>query len=212
MKSWNCLSLEGESANEASAGSRQLEVLDGEWEVVIVRVEDEETVVDVLLEALGLVASRDQWARFTSSIGIAFFDAGVLIELDSVGLDLVDNDAPLAIDVNSTKRLDVGGRAWAQVGLFFQLGQSVDRVGCVGCYVLVQGQNGFVVLVKSVDNIVRWILRVLQTPGLGGVLGAGRDLRLVGFVVLVRGVLRNSFVGCRFVGHNSHNTESQTNL
>ena len=43
----------------AGTGGGQLEGLDGEGEVLVIGVVDEEPVVDVLLEALGLVAGRD---------------------------------------------------------------------------------------------------------------------------------------------------------
>lgn len=211
------MGLESECANQATARSGKFEVFNGEWEVVIAGIVDEETVVDILLQTLGFVASWDQRARVSSSIGVAFLDAGVLIKLDSVRFDLVDNDTPFTFDVDSSKRLDVSGRARAKVSLLLELGQGVDRVGGVGCYVLVQSYDGIVVLVKSVDDIVGRIFGIFQTPGFGGVLGTGRNLGFV-FVVLVGLVVRHTlvvrcrcFVG-RVAGHHSYNTQAQTNL
>lgn len=105
--------LEGEGSNEASARCGQLKVLNGEREVVIVGIVDEETVVDIFLEAFGFVASRDEGAGFTGSASVALFDTGVLIELVAVRFDFVDNHAPLTIDVDGAKRLDIGGCARA---------------------------------------------------------------------------------------------------
>ena len=52
-------------AVEAGAGRRELEAVHGEGEVVVVRVVDEEAVVRVLLQALGVVALGDERARVT---------------------------------------------------------------------------------------------------------------------------------------------------
>ena len=50
-------------AVEAGAGRGELEAVDGEGEVVVVGVVDEEAVVRVLLQALGVVALGDERAR-----------------------------------------------------------------------------------------------------------------------------------------------------
>ena len=194
-----------EGADEASARGGQLEVLDGEGEVVVGRVEDEEAVVDALLQALGLVAVGDERAGRGDGLGGALLDAGALVELVTVRLDFVDDDAPLAVDVDGAQWLDVGGSAGAQVRLLFDGGQRVDRVLGVDGDVLVEGQHGLVVLVEGVDDVVGRGLAVLQAPGLGGVLRAGRDLGLglvlVGFVAVVRRlvVVRRRMVVRRFV-------------
>ena len=202
--------LEGEGSDEASARGGQFEILDGEREVVIVRIVDQEAVVDVLLEALGLVAGGHQRAGLSAGVGVAFLDAGVLVEFDSVGLDFVDDDAPLAVDVDGAQRLDVGSGARAEVSLLFQFGQSVDRVGRVDGHVLVQGQDGLVVLVESVDDFVGRVLRVLQTPGFGRVLGAGRHLRLVFRLVRWHSLVRS--LVSRVAGHGSHDAHTEEDL
>ena len=46
----------------AGTGRWQLEGLDGKWEVLIIWIVDQESVVDVLLETLGLVAWWHKWA------------------------------------------------------------------------------------------------------------------------------------------------------
>ena len=44
-------------------GRWELEAVDGKWEVLIIRIIDQEPVVNALLETLGLIALWDQWAR-----------------------------------------------------------------------------------------------------------------------------------------------------
>lgn len=139
--------LERESSDEAGARGGQLEVLDGEWEIVIIRIVDEETVVNVLLQTFGLVASGDERTSFTSSISIALFNSGVLIEFVAVRLDFVDDHTPLTIDIDGTKWLDVSSGAWAEVSLFDEFSQSVDRIGRVDSDIFVQSQNGLVMLI-----------------------------------------------------------------
>ena len=53
---------------EASTGGRQLERLNGEGEVLVVGVVDEEPVVDALLQTLGLVTRGHQRTRLTSCL------------------------------------------------------------------------------------------------------------------------------------------------
>ena len=147
------VNLEQESADEAGARGGQLEVLDGEWEVIVIWVIDEEAVVDALLQAFGLVASRHQRTGLSSGASLALFNAGVLVEFVAVRLDFVDDDAPLSIDVDSAQRLHVRGGAWTQVCLVSQGSERVNRVGRVDSDVLVEGQHGLVVGVEGVDDI-----------------------------------------------------------
>ena len=63
---------------EAGAGRGELEAVHGEWEVVVVRVVDEEAVVRVLLQALRVVALGDERAR-VAGVG-ALLDARRLAE------------------------------------------------------------------------------------------------------------------------------------
>ena len=209
--------LEGEGTNEASTRCGQLEVLNGEWEVVVIRIVDEETVIDVLLEAFGFVASWDERAGFAGSVSVALFDASVLIKLVAVRLDFVDDHAPLTIDVDGAEGLDVGGCARAQVSLLFEFAQSVDRVGSVDGDVLVQSQDGFVVFVQFVDDFVTGIISILEAPGLGRVLAAFGNLWLVfGFIFglvivsLGRGISRR--LVARRAAHSGQNAQTQENL
>ena len=163
---------------------------------------DEETVVDALLQALGLVAGGHQGAGLSGCVGITFLNAGVLVVFYAIRLDFVDDGTPLAFGVNGTQRLDVGGGAGAEVSLILQFGQSVDRVGRFGDDVLVQSQNGLVVSVEFVNDFVGRVLGVLQAPVLGRVFGTFRDLRLV-FRFVFRLVIRRRLVIATHYGRNT---------
>ena len=152
-------------------------------------------MIDVLLKAFRFVASWDQWTSFASSVSIALFDASVLIKFVAVRLDLVDDHAPLTIDIDGAKWLDVSGGAWAQVSLLFEFAQSVDRVGRVDGDIFVQSQNGFVMFVEFVDDFVARIIGIFETPRLGRVLAAFGNLWLVfglifGLIIVSLGVSR----------------------
>ena len=93
--------LKMESSDDATARSRHLEFLDGEWESVVLRIVDHETMEEILLDAFWLVARRDQRAG-SSDDHVAFFNASRLSVFDPVGFDVVDDGAPFAIDVDGT--------------------------------------------------------------------------------------------------------------
>merc|ERR1712045_630678 len=109
------LVLELVGAVVAGAGGGELEALDGEGEVLVIGVVDEEAVVDGLLQALGLVALGHEGAGGAG--GLAVLDAGGLAEGLVVRLDVVDHDPPLAVHVDGAPRLDVLDVGGAEVGL-----------------------------------------------------------------------------------------------
>jgi len=182
------------------AGGGQLESLDGEGEVLLIGIVHKEPVVDVLLEALGLVAGGHQGAGLPG--GAALLNPGGLGESLVVCLDLVHDDPPLAGGVDGTKRLDVSGDGGAEVGLLDQLLQAVNRVVGVGQHILVEGLDSVVVILESGLDLVGGVLLVLQAPSLRVVLGTVRR-----FVVLRSSVVgrlsmveRSSVVGSSMVG------------
>jgi len=189
----------------AGASRGKLEGLDGEWEVVIIGVVDEEPVVDGLLQTLGLVAFRHKWAAGSSSG--ALLNAGGLGQGLVMGLDLVHNDPPLAVDVDSPLGLDVGGLRGAQVGLLDDLLQAGDRVVGVGEHILVHLLDRVIVVLDSLLDLVGGILLILKAPGLGVALGAlGRGVvcllsRVVGSWVVWLRVVGGSMVGGVVWGH-----------
>lgn len=144
---------------EAGAGGRQLEAVDGEGQVLIIGIVDEEPVVDGLLDALGLVALRDEGALGAGSG--AGLDSGGLGEGLVVSLDMVDDDLPIAVDVDGPQGLDIGGLGGAEVGLLDDLVQPVDAVVSVGQDVLVHLLDGVVVVFESLLDLIGGVLLVL---------------------------------------------------
>lgn len=172
----------------AGTGRWKLEGLDGEWEVLIIRIVDQEPVVDVLLKTLGLVAGWDQWAGLPSSG--ALLDTGGLGESLVVSLHTVDNNPPLAVSVDGSLRLDVGSDGGTEVSLLDDLLQSLDAVLGIGQHVLVDGLDTLVVVLESMLDLIGRIFSILQTPSLGVTNGAlGRFVvfgLVVGFWLMVR--------------------------
>ena len=165
----------------AGASRWQLEGLDGEWEVLVIGIVDQEPVVDVLLEALGLVAGRDEGAGLSSSG--ALLNAGGLGESLVVSLHSVDDNPPLSVSVDGSPGLDVGGDGGAEVSLLDDLLQSLHAVLSVGEDVLVDGLHSLVVVLESVLDLVGGVLGVLQTPSLGVANGALGRLVVVWLMV-----------------------------
>ena len=165
-------------------GGGQLEGLDGEGEVLVVGVIDQEPVVDALLETLGLIAGGHQRASLPR--GGALLNPGCLGEGLVVGLDSIHHHPPLAVSVDCPQRLDVGSDRGAEVGLLHNLLQSVHAVLSVGQHVLVYCLDSLVVVLEGVLYLIGGVLSVLQAPGLGVVNGACRGL-IVGLRLVVRG-------------------------
>jgi hypothetical protein len=149
---------------------------------LVIWIVDKEPVVDVLLETLGLVAWGNQGAGLSGSG--ALLNSGGLGQSLVVGLDTVDDDSPLAMGVDGSPGLDVGGDRGAEVGLLDNLLQSVHAVVGVGQHVLVDGLDTLVVVLKGGLYLIGGVLRVLNAPGLGVADGA------LGFMIWLRGVVR----------------------
>ena len=82
-----------------------------------------------------------------------------------MGLDVVDDDLPVSVDVHGSQRLDVGSFGGAEVGLLDDLVQAVNAVVGVGQNVLVHLLHGVVVVFKGLLDLVGGVLLVLETPG-----------------------------------------------
>jgi hypothetical protein len=119
----------------AGAGRGELEALNGEGKVLVISVIDQEAVVDGLLEALGLIAFRDERARSTGSRAV--LNASSLAEGLIVGLDIVHDNSPLAKNIDCATGLDVLDVGWAEVGLLNNILQAVNGVLSVGEDILV---------------------------------------------------------------------------
>jgi len=189
----------GVSSVVAGAGGWELEAVDGEWEVLIIWIVDQEPVVDVLLDALCLVAFGHQWA--SRSGGGTLLDASGLGQGLVVGLDVVDDNPPLAVDVDGAQGLDVGSLGGAQVSLLHDVLQASHGVVGVGQNVLVHLLDSVVVVLDGLLDLVGGVLLVLKAPGLGVVLGA------LGWTVmgLLVGVVGGSVVWSMVWGSMVHN-------
>ena len=91
----------------AGAGGWQLECFNGKGEILIIGIIDKEPVVDGLLETLGLITGWHKRARLSSSCALlntSSLGQGLVMSLHSV-----NNNSPLAVSVDSTKRLNVSG-------------------------------------------------------------------------------------------------------
>jgi len=148
----------------AGTGGWKLEGLDGEWEVLIIWIVDQESVVDVLLETLGLVAWRHKRTGVSSSG--TFLDTSSLGQSLVVSLDSVDDNPPLSVGVDGSPGLDVGGDGGAEVGLLHDLLQPGHAVVGVGEDVLVDGLHSLVVVLQGVLDLVGRVFRILQAPSL----------------------------------------------
>lgn len=135
---------------------------------------------DVLLDAFGIVAGRDQWADSANN-HVTFLNSSRLGVFDPVGLYFIDDGPPLAFDVNGPKRTDVLGGARTKVKFVTQFIQSVDGIVCVGQFIFVESQNALVVLIQSISDLLMGIFRVFQAPRLCSVFSAVRNLGLLVF-------------------------------
>ncbi len=182
----------------AGTGGGQAEALDGEGQVLVVRVVDEEAVVDGLLQTLCLVALGHE--RAVRAGGGALLHAGGLAQQLVVSLDVVDDDAPLAVHVDGAQWLDVLGLGGAQVGLLHDILQAVNGVLGVGEHILVQLLHGVIIVLDGLLNLVGGVLGVLQAVSVRlvrqelGALGRAAVWLLVGRHWVVRGMRRRGTI------------------
>jgi hypothetical protein len=130
----------------AGAGGGQLEGLDGEGEILVVGVVDEEPVVDVLLETLCVVAGGDERTGLPGRE--ALLDPRGLGQSLVVRLHSIHHDPPLAGSVDCPEGHDVAGLGGTQVSLLHQLLQSLYTVLRVGQNILVDGLDALVVVLE----------------------------------------------------------------
>jgi len=162
--------VKGVSTNETSTASMELEGFDGEWEVLIIWVIDEEAVYYRLLKTSGFVTWGDDGATFSSCSAV--FYSGGLCEVIIVHLDVVNNYSPLVAGVNSSEWSDVSCFRWAEIGFLLQVTQSVHTVVCVQVSNISVKLKEFVLVVSNGGfNVIFWVFVIFKTVGLGGVLG-----------------------------------------
>ena len=83
-------------------------------------------VINIFLDALGVVAGRHQGTRLPRPR--ALLQPGCLGQSLAVSLDTIDHNPPLAGCVDRSQGRDISSQAGAQVGLLRQLDQSVHAI------------------------------------------------------------------------------------
>jgi len=112
------LVVNGVGTKETGTAGWELEGLHSEGEVLIIGIIYQEAVVDVLLQALGLIALRYKRTSITRSQ--TFLNTGSLGESLVMSFNVVDNDSPFTFSVDGTKRSDVGSFRGTEVSFFLQ--------------------------------------------------------------------------------------------
>lgn len=149
----------------ASTGRWQLEALDGERQVLIIRIIDQKSVIDGFLQALGFIALRDQ--RTSRAWSGTFFNASSLGQSFIVCLDVVDHNAPFAMNIDGSQGLNIAGFRGTQVGFLDDFFQAIHGIVGIGQHILVHLLHGIVVIFNGLLDFVGGIFGVFKTPGFG---------------------------------------------
>jgi len=151
---------------ETGTAGWELEGFNSEWEVLIIRIEDKESVVDVLLQTFALIAL---WYKRTGITGSqTLFNTGGLSQSFVMSFDIVNNDSPFAFGVDSTKRSDVGSLRWAKVSFFFQSIGSLNREFSVEVsYISIEAPDLFEMSINGSLYFICWVLCIFKTPSFG---------------------------------------------
>ena len=113
-----------------------------------------------------------------------------------MGFYVVNYNAPLAMDINGSQRLDVGSFRGTQVGFLDDFLQTVDGVIGVGQHVFVHLLDGIVVIFDGFLNFVSGIFGIFQAPRFGVVYGTGWGTSWVFWVIRSWvGMMRGRVVG-----------------
>jgi len=164
----NCVGIK-----ETGTACWELEGFHCKGEVPIIRIVYQESVVDVLLQAFGLVALRYKRAGITRSQ--AFLNTGGLGESLVVSFNVVDDYSPFTMSVDSTKRLDVDSLRGTKVGLFLQGIRPLYRKCSVEInHVSIEAPYFLEMLIYSGFNLIGWVFSIFKTPSFGVVDGTGR--------------------------------------
>ena len=136
---------------------------------MIIGIIDQKSVIDGFLQALGFVAL---WYEGTgaSSCG-TFFNASGLSQSFVMSLDVVNNNSPFSVGIDSSQWLDIGSFRWAQVGFLNNFLQSIDRVISVGQNVFVHLLNRVVVVFDGLLDFIGGVFGIFEAPGFWVVYG-----------------------------------------
>jgi len=184
------LVINGVSTKETGAASGELESFHCEGEVLIIGIIYQESVVDVLLKACGFIALRYKRAGITSSK--TFLNTGGLGESLVVSFDVIDDNSPFALSVDSTERLDIDSLRGTEIGLFLQSIRSLYREFSVKInHISVEAPDFLEMMIYSSFDFIGWVFCIFKAPSFGVVDGTG------GFASFVCG---SGFVGRLMVG------------
>lgn len=111
---------------------------------------------------------------------------------------VVNYNAPLAMDINGSQRLNVGSFRGTQVGFLDDFLQTVDGVIGVGQHVFIHLLDGIVVVFDGFLNFVSGIFGIFQAPRFGVAFGTYWGMFGV-FYWMVRGI-RSWVMGRRVMG------------
>ena len=193
------------SSDDAPARAWQLEFLNSERESVIVWVKNQETVENVLLDALGLVARRNQRTRVTDD-DVTFFNAAGLREFDTVRLDSVDDGPPFPIDVDGAEGLDVAGGTRTKINFIILRVNAINRFDGIDECIFENRLDGVIVLVKGLLDFYKRIFRVFQAPSFSGISRAVGNFGIVFWRSTVR--RRRMEIGLWRTMHSDHHHRS----
>jgi len=184
---------------ETGTAGWELEGLHSEGEVLIIRIVHEETVVDGLLQAFGLVALWYKWAGITRSQ--TFLNTGGLGESFVVSFDIINDNSPFAFSVDSTKRLDIDGLRGTEISLFLKSIRPLHREFSVKInHISVEAPDFLEMMIYSSFDFIGWVFCIFKTPSFGVVDGTGRltcfvcGSGFVGWLVIGRLVVGWSWV------------------
>jgi len=158
---------------ETGAAGWELECFHCEGEVLIIGIIHQESVVDVLLQAFGFIALRHKRASITRSQTL--LNTGGLGESLVVSFNVVDDNSPFTLSVDSTKRLDIGSLRGAEEGLFLQSIRPLYREFSVEVnYISIEAPDFLEVSIYSSLNLIGWVFFIFKAPGFGVIDGTGR--------------------------------------
>ena len=87
-----------------------------------------------------------------------------------MSINVVDDDSPFALSVDSTKRPDVGSLRWTQVCFFLQGSGPLNRqISVKVSNISIEALELLEVIVNSSLQLIGWILIIFKAPSLGGV-------------------------------------------
>jgi len=156
----------------------ELEGFHSEGEVLIIGIIDYEAVVDGLLQALCLITLRHKRAGITRSQTL--LNAGSLGESFIVSFNVVDDNSPFALGVDSAQRPDVGSLRGTEVCLFLQGSRPLNgQLSVEVSYISIEALELLEMMFNGSLDLISWVLFIFKAPGLGVVDRASRRISVM---------------------------------